>query len=124
MQKLILSVIFDKILIMPIYEYRCKNCNRKFEKLFLTHQNNVFCPACKSEEVEKILSKFRHHRTEKDRISAMDLSKPLTDDFYKDNRNIGLTTKKRLKQMGTNLGDALEEKIEKARSGKILEEIN
>ncbi len=45
---------------MPVYEYRCKKCNAKFEKFVrsLSAQNVVQCPRCGSEEVEKALSLF------------------------------------------------------------------
>lgn len=108
---------------MPIYEFRCKDCNKKFEKLVLGKEVDLYCPKCQGKDIERLFSKFRHHKTEKERLASLDLSKPLTDDFYKDPRNIGLTTKKRLQQLGIDLGDKLEERIEKARSGKLLEEL-
>ncbi|HHS96689.1 MAG TPA: zinc ribbon domain-containing protein [Chloroflexi bacterium] len=45
---------------MPVYEYRCKKCNVKFEKFVrsLSAQNAVQCPRCGSEEVEKAVSLF------------------------------------------------------------------
>ena len=39
--------------------------------------------------------------------------------FYRDNRNIGLRAKKRLNELGVDLGDSLNEKIEKARTSKL-----
>ncbi len=44
---------------MPIYEYQCKDCGEKFEKLvFLSHPETVYCPKCESENTEKKISAF------------------------------------------------------------------
>lgn len=45
---------------MPIYEYQCKACNEKFEKLIrsTSAEAKVQCPACGSKKVEKALSVF------------------------------------------------------------------
>jgi putative FmdB family regulatory protein len=45
---------------MPIYEYRCEDCGRVFEKLrrFSDSDSDLKCPACDSEEVERQLSCF------------------------------------------------------------------
>jgi hypothetical protein len=57
-------------------------------------------------------------------LKNFDSSKLRGDDFYKDSRNIVLWTKKRMKEMGVNLGSKLDEIVEKGRTGKILEEYN
>lgn len=42
---------------MPIYEYRCLQCGREFDKLVRAFEpSNVSCPTCQSPNVEKILS--------------------------------------------------------------------
>ena len=43
---------------MPIYEYRCRSCDRNFERIVLSVNEDVACPACSSERVEKQLSVF------------------------------------------------------------------
>jgi putative FmdB family regulatory protein len=45
---------------MPLYEYQCKKCNRKFETLVSTSKTNdqVECPSCGSDETTKLLSSF------------------------------------------------------------------
>lgn len=42
---------------MPIFEYVCRHCGDKFEKI-VTTTSRVECPSCHSEEVEKQLSVF------------------------------------------------------------------
>jgi putative FmdB family regulatory protein len=43
---------------MPIYEYRCGRCANEFELLVLKTSPVPACPACKSEELEQLLSGF------------------------------------------------------------------
>ena len=41
---------------MPIYEYRCNQCEREFEKYVPSAQTRIECPACASERVTRRLS--------------------------------------------------------------------
>lgn len=43
---------------MPIYEYVCKQCDKKFEAL-VRASSTVACPSCKSTSLEKQLSVFK-----------------------------------------------------------------
>ncbi len=44
---------------MPLFEYECKKCGKKFEKLiFSSDKNPIKCPKCGSEETKKLLSLF------------------------------------------------------------------
>ncbi len=40
---------------MPMFEYRCVECGRRFEA-FVTASRKAACPACKSEKLEKQVS--------------------------------------------------------------------
>ena len=42
---------------MPIYEYRCKGCGTKFEKL-VRGQEKVCCPKCGKGSLDKLFSVF------------------------------------------------------------------
>ena len=43
---------------MPIYEYRCLDCNSVFEKLVSLHTDSMNCQSCQSGRVEKLFSSF------------------------------------------------------------------
>lgn len=44
---------------MPIYEYRCADCSKDFEKLvWNTKDEIVCCPNCQGEKVIRVLSAF------------------------------------------------------------------
>lgn len=49
---------------MPIYEYKCTQCNEEFEMLVFGNKN-VDCPKCMSSEVKKKLSVFGMSGVEK-----------------------------------------------------------
>jgi putative FmdB family regulatory protein len=43
---------------MPLYEYVCRDCGRKFETYVRAWGEAVVCPNCRSTSVEKQLSAF------------------------------------------------------------------
>ena len=45
---------------MPIYEYRCKQCEERFEQLVPLRADHppVTCPRCGTQEIRKLLSTF------------------------------------------------------------------
>ena len=109
---------------MPIYEYRCNQCNREFSELFLNPKEigRVRCKYCHSPSLTRLVSSFSVHQTEGSRLADFDTSKPRGNEFYKDSRNIGLWAKKRMKELGVDLGSKMDEIVEKGRTGKILDE--
>ncbi len=44
---------------MPIYEYACTPCGKVFEELILrrSDEDEIACPACKSDEVSRVMSR-------------------------------------------------------------------
>ncbi|MBX6377557.1 MAG: zinc ribbon domain-containing protein [Clostridia bacterium] len=109
---------------MPLYDYRCLQCGRKVEVLLLRRDDAVPpCPACGSREMQRLVSRFAYHRTEADRLAEIDTSKTPTEDFYRDDRNIGLRTKKRLQELGYDPGPDFEGIVERAKQ-KTAEALN
>jgi putative FmdB family regulatory protein len=41
---------------MPIYEFFCESCDRKFEKLLIRKDAEVHCPGCDATDVKKLMS--------------------------------------------------------------------
>jgi putative FmdB family regulatory protein len=109
---------------MPIYEYRCNQCHRKFSQLVLepASATSVTCSHCDSRRVTKLISTVAVHRSEASRLATLDRGSHRDDDFYKDRQNIGLWAKKQMQRRGIQPSSQFEEVVEKARSGKFLEE--
>jgi putative FmdB family regulatory protein len=110
---------------MPIYEYRCNQCQKEFNELVLDSEKSsqVICKECGSSDLTKLMSCFAYHRSEEDRLAEFDTSKPPGEEFYKDSRNVGLWAKKRAKELGADLGPQFDEIVDKARSVRNLDDI-
>lgn len=111
---------------MPIYEYQCNRCKNVFSQLFLNAKETgeTKCKFCNGKELIRLLSSFSIHQTEGSRLEKIDTSNRPSDEFYKDSRNVGLWTKKRMKELGVDLGPKLDEIVEKGRTGRILDDYN
>jgi hypothetical protein len=83
---------------------------------------SIRCKACASSGFIRLLSRFSYHQSEDSRLRDFDTEKPRDDTFYKDSRNVGLWAKKRAKELGVDLGPKFDEVVERARTGKILED--
>jgi putative FmdB family regulatory protein len=40
---------------VPLFNYKCQKCGKKFEELVRSCSEKVTCPECKSEDVKKAL---------------------------------------------------------------------
>ena len=110
---------------MPIYEYECRDCGliQSFLVLKPEEESSLSCKRCKEKNLSRVMSRFAVHQTESQRLSDLDTGKTHGEEFYKDNRNVGLWAKKRAKEMGVDLGPQYEESVEKARSGKLFDDL-
>jgi putative FmdB family regulatory protein len=109
---------------MPIYEYHCRNCGKITSALILktVDEESLKCSHCRKTRLVRVLSRFAIHKSETQRLKAFDTSDPRDEAFYRDSRNVGLWAKKRAKEMGADLGPEFDEVVERARTGKILED--
>lgn len=109
---------------MPIYDFRCGDCGKR-TSLFIRTVSTPYaavCGVCRSENVTRVVSTFAIHRTEADRMADFGAGEPGSE-YYSDPRNIGLSTKKRLQEMGaTDMVPQLDEIIERGRSGDLLKD--
>lgn len=109
---------------MPIYEYRCEDCSRITSFLVLKpeEEKELSCRHCRGSRIHRVISRCTVHKTEAQRLKEFDPCAPRGDEFYKDDRNVGLWAKKRVGELGVDLGSHMDEIVEKARTGKILDE--
>jgi len=70
------------------------------------------------------MSSFSVAFSEASRLDAFDTSKPRDESFYRDSRNVGLWAKKRAREMGADLGPGFDATVEKARSGKLIKDMD
>ena len=111
---------------MPLYEFRCQNCNAKFSILVksVAEPCATACSSCGSEDVVRAMSSFAYHKSMSTiwEESGEPQNHPSLD-YYKDPRNIGRWTEKRFDQMGLDVPPEVKEKIEAARGGELPAEL-
>ncbi len=58
---------------MPIYEYQCLNCNRKFQLLVgvIAAPDQKICPHCQSAQIKRLMSRFARPKSDDDRLEQM-----------------------------------------------------
>jgi putative FmdB family regulatory protein len=61
------------LLTMPIFEYRCEECGKKFSALvgMTAEPDDLKCPHCGKTNATKLVSRFARYRNEDDRIDEV-----------------------------------------------------
>jgi len=113
------------VIAMPIFEYECAACAEVSSHVVMgsRRRERLVCSACGAARLKRVMSSFAVVSSEASRLAEFDTSKPRDESFYRDSRNVGLWAKKRAKEMGADLGSKFEETVEKARSGKLIKEM-
>ena len=92
---------------MPIYEYRCRKCNRKSEILTfrVTEEVSASCSHCGSVEVDRIPSRVRVRLSEETRMERLTDPSRFSGLDEDDPKSMA----KWMKSMGREMGDDLGE---------------
>lgn len=105
---------------MPIYEYRCNGCNRKFSALVgvTAEPDDERCPHCGGKDASRLVSRFARLRTEDDRVDA------ITDDIELYGEPDSPTEVRSMmremgKAMDDDMSDDMEEMFEGDMEGKL-----
>jgi len=101
---------------MPIYEYKCKNCNFKFAIMVgvVAGHKEIKCPKCSSLDLTQIISSFKSTKSQSDILNEMD------NKFSNVDVNDPRSLTKAMKEMGKaisddeDLGSNYEEMMDKA----------
>lgn len=98
---------------MPIYEYRCQDCQKRNTYLLLTAQAPTpSCKHCKSPRLERIMSRFAAPKSEEARMEAMTDPSKFGDVDENDPQSMARFMKKMGKEMGEDMGEDIDEAIE------------
>ncbi|RMF83670.1 MAG: zinc ribbon domain-containing protein [Nitrospinota bacterium] len=86
---------------MPIYEYRCNDCGKKFAFLYgvSAYSRSLCCPYCEGINLSRLISRVARLRSEEDRLEA--LADPGKIGDWEDPRQI----RRWARQMGSALSD-------------------
>lgn len=100
---------------MPIYEYRCLDCQTRFSLLVLHFkENNPACTSCGSTRLEKVMSRFSAPKSEEARMEALADPSNFGDLDENDPQSMARFMKKMGKEMGEDLGDEVDAALEGA----------
>jgi putative FmdB family regulatory protein len=96
---------------MPIYEYRCKSCSRRFSVLVgvVASSDAVACPRCASTDAARMISRFARVRSEDEIMDGLADSSDLSNVDENDPGSVARFMRKMGSEMGEDLGDDFEE---------------
>ena len=106
---------------MPIYEYRCEDCGKISEFLFLKTDEDVVpqCKRCKSKKMSRVLSRVKVIRSEESRME--DLADPSKWGGLDESDPKSMA--KWMKKMGKELGEEEEGNIDQMVDEALDEQI-
>ena len=99
---------------MPLYEYRCLQCGKVTTHLvgMTIEQPVLCCSQCGSQELERLISRFRHLLGEEDRMERLLDPSALSGVDENDPRSIARWARKMGKGLGEEAGEDFDELIE------------
>jgi putative FmdB family regulatory protein len=110
---------------MPSYQYRCQNCNRRFE-IFMTYaeygKRSVQCLHCGSEKVQRRIGRIRVARSEDSHLENLADPSSLAG-LEDDPKALGRMMRQMSSEMGEDLGPEFGEVIDRLESGQSPEDI-
>lgn len=105
---------------MPIYEYRCHKCKKRFSVLTLriSEQPDVQCPQCSGRAADRLMSRFAMPKSEAARLDALSDPGSLGGLDADDPKSVGRWMRKMGSEMGDELGgEDLDEMIDEIEGG-------
>ncbi len=106
---------------MPLYEYRCLDCQRRSTILVLSlaHHAPAACAHCMSVRVERMMSRFASPKSEEARLESLADPDNLAGLDESDPQSMARFMKKMDEEMGEDLGDDLSDPMESGERGPL-----
>ena len=110
---------------MPIYEYRCADCERVtsvfVRSIARGEPTDPRCEHCDSPKLSRVVSKVARLKTDQDVLDEH--GTPGLDGEYRDPRQIGRWVEQRFDEYGMDLPDETREMIDAAREGELPDSV-
>ena len=110
---------------MPIYQYRCLNCHKRFE-VYLSYAEYgtrpVLCTHCGSDDVLRRIGRVRIAKSEESRLDSLADPSALAG-LEDDPRELGRMMRKMSREMGEELGPEFDEVVGRLEAGQSPEDI-
>lgn len=105
---------------MPIYEYRCRDCRKRFTVLTLRVSETVLaqCDKCGSKRADRLLSRFAMPKSEAARMESMSDPSALSGIDESDPKSVARWMRKMGKEMGDEVGgEGFDEMVDEIETG-------
>ena len=110
---------------MPIYQYRCLNCKKRFE-VFLSYAEygvkEVLCSHCTSGQVQRRIGRIRIAKSEESRMDDLADTTDL-EGLENDPQALGKMMRKMSNEMGDEVGPEFDEVVDRLEAGQSPEDI-
>jgi putative FmdB family regulatory protein len=110
---------------MPSYEYRCLNCQKRFE-VFQSYSEYgsrpVICPHCQSDQVQRRITRVRVARSEESRLENLADPASLAG-MEEDPRALGRMMRQMSQETGEELGSEFTDVVDRLEAGESPDQI-
>ncbi len=110
---------------MPTYQYRCKDCQKRFE-IFMTYSEydtrTIICSHCQSSNVMRRIGRIRFARSEESRLENLADPSALAG-MEDDPRAMGKMMRQMSHEMGEEMGPEFDEVIDRLEAGQSPDDI-
>lgn len=108
---------------MPLFEYRCQSCRKRFTVLsgVVAADDPVACPRCAGTDAKRLISRFARVRSEDEMLDSLADSADLSGIDENDPASVARFMKKMGSEMGEDLGDDFEEAMAEEMGGEGAE---
>jgi putative FmdB family regulatory protein len=105
---------------MPIYEYRCTDCQRKVSVLTLRVSESVdpVCDRCGSRKLTRLMSRFALVRSEESRIDDLSDPSSLSGVDENDPKSMARWMRKMGKELGEDAGEDFDQMVDELEAGE------
>jgi putative FmdB family regulatory protein len=110
---------------MPVYEFRCLSCRRRFEVTASYKDydpSQVSCPYCQSKQVQRRINRIRVAHSEDSRLENLADPSSLAG-LEDDPRALGKMMRKMSAETGEELGPEFDEVVNRLEAGQNPEDI-
>ena len=112
---------------MPIYEYRCRDCNRRVSILWRSlaeaESTAPRCPKCGGEHLTRLMSRVAVARSEEEHFESMMDPGSLGDLDESDPKSLARWMRRMSREVGEDLGDEFHEVVGRLEAGQSPDEI-
>jgi putative FmdB family regulatory protein len=106
---------------MPIYEYRCHSCRKRFSVLYRSFNvaGPVACRYCGAIGVERLVSKVAVLRSEESRLESLDDNSALAGVDENDPKSVARWARKMGGELGEEAGPEWDEMVDRLEQGEM-----